>query len=262
MLSMIAAFRHRISPRENADSIAELLTRPALGALTRMWFQVKDKERQHAEVARATLAAYLATPEAHVVGMDSGRTGELRAKAMIDVSLPYEPAPENVASLRTYVVLPYEVEAAQAVTETVLALAEVLQPVWGMLSVEPSFGIAENAALAKGPPKDERPGYPWMTDARIRYRRAPWYFDNEIDQVIGGPEWGTLLGPKHLEKLTLEALRSSGAFFEVRSLSYGGAFLRLSEDPLDTQAERILGLVEKAREALAPVTVDVSAVKL
>jgi hypothetical protein len=35
---------------------------------------------------------------------------------------------------------------------------------------------------------------------------------------------GTFLGPKHLEKLSIDVLRASGAFFDARSLQSGGAF--------------------------------------
>ena len=167
-----------------------------------------------------------------------------------------------VAPLLSYVIVPYEPDHGAAQVAGLVALAEVVRPVWGMMSVEPSYDIAQLAALAKGPPRDQRGTFPLLTEDRIRYRRAPWHHDKQIDRGIGGPEWGTFLGPRHLEKLSLEDVRSSGAFAQVHLLAYGGAFLQLTGDPSDSQSERIVDLVARGRVALSAITLDVSAVRL
>ncbi len=263
---LVAAYRHKLSPRESEtaiDRLAQSFVHPSLAALKRTWLRVKDKEKGHKPVTRETLLAYLRHGEADAVGVDSGRDGELVAGAVVQLGLSYVPDADIPAPLLSYVVVPHRDDGESAeLVDPLVAIGEALCPVWGMMSVEPSYASAHNAALAKGPPKDERATNPLMTDDRIRYRRTPWYYDKKVDQVIGGPEWGTFLGPKHLEKLSLDRLRDSGAFFEVRPLSSGGAFVRVSESPADAQSNRILKLVAKARAALYPIVIDVSAVKI
>lgn len=262
MPTIVAAFRHNDSPRAQPGALADLLTRPALAALTRTWYSVSDKDKAHTESTPKSVAERFANPEAHAVGLDSGRSGELVAKAMFDIGLPYTPDADVVAPLRSHVIVPYDAATAGAVIATMVSIGELLRPVWGMISVEPTFDIAEKAAVAKGPAKDQRSAFPHLTDDRIRYRRAPWFHDKKIDRGIGGPEWGTFLGPKHVEKLALDKLRESGAFTQVRELSHGGVYVQLSEEPLDATSDKIVALVSNGRAALEPILLDVTAVKL
>lgn len=263
--SIVAAYRHKFSGQGDEGAtrrLSKLLTQPALAALKRVWYRVKDKEKAHESATQAQVFEYLRLPDAHAVGLDSGRGGDLVAAASFEIATPHTPDPDVVAPLLSWLVVPYDPEQRDALLNAFVGIAEVLRSVWGMTSVEANFDVAQLAALAKGPPRDQRAAYPLLTDDRIRYRRSPWYFDKKIDRAIGGPEWGTFLGPGHLETISAEKLRRSGAFFEVRELATGGAFLRLSEDPIDAQDDGILGLVTKGRAALEPIVLDVSAVKL
>ena len=96
-----------------------------------------------------------------------------------------------------------------------------------------------------------------MTAERLRYRRMPHHREEFITDSIGGPEWGTILGPGHVARLSLDELRRSGAFYEVRELGHGGAFVRLSEDPMDTRSLAIVDMVTRGREALASICMNV-----
>ena len=96
-----------------------------------------------------------------------------------------------------------------------------------------------------------------MTPERLRYRRMPDLRGEFITESIGGPEWGTILGPGHVARLSLDALRASGAFYEVRELAHGGAFVRLSEDPMDTRSLGIVDMVARGRDVLAPICMNV-----
>lgn len=262
MLYIVASFRHHNSARERASALADVLTSPALGALKRTWYVVKDRDKGYTAATSEAVVVHLTNPEAHAVGLDSGRGGDLVATAMFDVALPYTPDAGIVPQLTSYAVVPYEAGAAGSLVDAFVSIAEILRPIWGMIAVEPDFGVAHKAALESGPPKDRRTRFPHITDERIRYRLAPWFYRAQIDEGIGGPEWGTFLGPKHLEKLPLDKLRASGAFARVRDLSYGGALLQLSDDPADAAGERIIELVSKGRSALGPVLLDVDVIPL
>ncbi len=259
----VATYLHPTSPRDNAETaarIACLLRRPVLGALTRMYLQVGDRDLGHKPVTDSELIADLTAPGPHAIALDNGR-GTLEAIASIQLALPYSSGTDTSIPLVSFIVVPYVEAARTALVDTAVALAEALRSAWGMMSVEPTLAIAHKAALHMGPQKDERAHYPQMTDDRARYRRAPFVYDSKIDRAIGGPEWGTLLGSKHLERLSLDAVRSTGAFAEIRELVSGGAFLALTTNPGDALSDRIVELVAAGRRALEPIVLDVSAIK-
>lgn len=259
----VATYLHPTSPRDNAQTakqIARLLRRPVLGKLSRMYLQVGDRDLGHKPVTESELIEDLTGPGPHAIALDNGR-GTLEAIAAIQLALPFSSGLDTSSPLVSFVVVPYVEAERTSLIDTAVELAEALRPVWGMMSVEPTVAIAHKAALHMGPQKDERARYPQMTDDRVRYRRVPFVYDTKIDHAIGGPEWGTLLGSKHLARVSLEALRSSGAFAEVRELASGGAFLALSANPGDALSDKIVELVAAGRRALDPIVLDVSAVK-
>ena len=139
-----------------------------------------------------------------------------------------------------------------------LALAETLEAAFGIISLESSYQSAHTIALGGvGVEMSERGPGKLMTPERLRYRRMPHYRDEFITEYIGGPEWGTILGPGHVARLSLDDVRASGAFYDVRELAHGGAFVRLSEDPMDTRSLAIVDMVARGREALATICMNV-----
>jgi hypothetical protein len=263
--SLVCALHHARSVRDDQTAIeraAEILTRPCFAALRRAAIRVGDREMQDQASGPTVLAEMLSDPKAHAVVLDSGRSGELIAKAVMEVGLSYKPDADIPAPMTSYVVVPYDAASSDAALDAFCELAGLVSAAHGMVSAEPSYATAHAAALAGKPAEEDRERYRAMTENRIRYRKAPVFHRKKIDVGIGGPEWGTCLGPKHVAQLSLETLRASGAFFEVRELSYGGAFLRLTKDPMDAQSDRIVELVERARAALAPIALDVSDVNV
>ena len=97
-----------------------------------------------------------------------------------------------------------------------------------------------------------------LSPMRRGYRRAPWALPRQIEDGIGGPEWGTFLGPKHVERVSLERLSASAAFTQVRPLKHGGVYLQLSQDAADAQSPAIDDLVAAGRAALDGIAFDVS----
>lgn len=255
---------HARSLRDDEDRArraADLLNVPAMRAFRRIAVTIKSRETEHQPNSPEQLAKHLRHPEARGVWLDSGRSGDLDALGIITMALDFKPDVDIPAQMYSYLVLPYVAHDREAVLDVFCSFAELLEGAYGAASVEPSFQTAHNAALAARPSADDTPTYTVMTPDRVRYRKAPAYLFNEIHHGIGGPEWGTFLGPGHLARLPPATL-ASNAFHSVRPLAHGGAFVRLSEDPLDAQSDAILALVANARAALEPIVLDVSDVRI
>jgi hypothetical protein len=261
----VCSLVHATSVRDDATAsakVADVLSRPCFGALKRAAVRTGDRDTKHRESSAEVIRSILAEPKAHALVMDSGRVGELTALAVVEVGLAYEPDDGFPAPLKTYVIVPFDAGMEAEAVDACCELAEAVQAVYGVVSVEPSFGIAQTMALAGRLPEDQRAAYSLITDERLRYRRASWQHDKSIDTGIGGPEWGTFLGSKHVDKLSVPALRTSGAFTVVRELTHGGVFLQLSEHAADAQAAKITELVAAGRSALDPILLNVDAVRI
>lgn len=246
---------------DRARRAARLLNVPAMRAFRRVATSKNGRETEHGRNSPEVLLNHLMRPGAHGVWLDSGRSGELDSHGWIQIGLGYVPDADMLAPMSSYFTLPYVAEELEAVLDVFCELAEIFDAAYGATSVEPSFQSGQNAAMLTRPTAADLPTYTVMTPDRIRYRRFPAYLANQVHHSIGGPDWGTFLGPGHLAGLPPETLKSS-AFHSVRPLAHGGAFLRLSEDPLDAHTDAILGLVARARAALAPIVVDVSSVRI
>ncbi len=244
-----------------ASRAAGLLNTPSMRAFRRVATSKNGRETEYGRNSPELLLKHLQRPDAHAVWLDSGRSGKLESHGWITIALGYKPDADILATMRANFVVPYVADEREAVLDVFCGLAEILDAAYGATSVEPSFDTASNAAVASRPSAADAPTYTVMTEDRIRYRNAPAYLRNQIHHSIGGPEWGTFLGPGHLARLPPDTL-ASGAFHQVRPLAHGGAFLRLSEDPMDAQTDAILGMVARARAALEPIVMDVSSVRI
>jgi hypothetical protein len=208
------------------------------------------------------VAAYLMEKSALAVELDNGRKGDSTADAIFNTALNFKPDPEFLAPMNSFVIVPYDSETCDDTIATMLTMAETLEAAFGIVSLESSFQSAHNVALAGGGEMSERGPGKLMTPERLRYRRMPHFRDESITEYIGGPEWGTILGPGHVARLSLDELRESGAFYEVRELAHGGAFVRLSEDPMDTRSLAIVDMVARGRAALAPICMNVDDIRI
>lgn len=255
---------HARSLRDHEDAarrVANLVNVPVMKALRRVAVTIKSREAEHGPNSPELVLKHLQNPKGRGAWFDSGRSGKLESQGWIETALGYKPDADIVATLQAYFVVPYVAEEREAVLDAFCSLAEALEAAYGAAGVEPSFQTAHNAAIATGPTAADIPTYKVMTPDRIRYRRTPAFLANQIHCGIGGPEWGTFLGPGHLARLPADTL-ASNAFYSVRPLAHGGAFIRLSEDPMDAQTDAILGMVARARAALEPIVVDVSSVRI
>jgi hypothetical protein len=265
---LVASYHHARSPRHDPDMarrIAELCTRPCLSALRRVCIVVdgpKHRYKNHLPVTPELVAAYLMDESALYVHLDNGRSTEPVACGWFVTNLGFTPDPQFLAPMNSYVIVPYDPETRDDTIATMLAMAETLEAAFGMISLESSYQSAHNAANAGGGEMSERGPGKLMTPERLRYRRMPDFRGAFITESIGGPEWGTILGPGHVARLSLDELRRSGAFHEVRELSHGGAFVRLSEDPMDTRSLTIVDMVARGREALAPICMNVDDIRI
>jgi hypothetical protein len=261
----VCSLVHATSVRDDATAsakVADVLTRSCFAGLKRAAVRTGDRDAKHREASSEVVRSVLAEPKAHALVMDSGRAGDLTALAVVEVALPYKPDEGFPAPLKTYVIVPFDAGIEAEAVDASCELAEAVRAVYGVVSVEPTFGVAQTLALAGRVPEDQRAAYSLITDERLRYRRASWQHDKSIDVGIGGPEWGTFLGPRHIEKLSVPDLRASGAFAAVRELSHGGIFLQLSRHPGDAQAAKINELVAAGRGALEPILLNVDAVRI
>lgn len=256
---------HARSLRDHDDlahRAASLLNVPAMRAFRRVAVSKNGRETEHVRNSPELLLKHLQSPAAHAVWLDSGRSGELESHGWITIGLGYKPDADIVATMTSYFALPYVADEREAVLDVFCGLAEIFEAAYGAAAVEPSFNTAQNAAMGTRPSSDDAPTYTVMTPDRVRYRRTPGFLANQIHHSIGGPEWGTFLGPGHLARLPPDTL-ASDAFHHVRPLAHGGAFVRLSDDPLVAHTDAILDLVAKARAALEPIVLhDLSEVRL
>jgi hypothetical protein len=123
----------------------------------------------------------------------------------------------------------------------------------GFIAVEPNHGLASH--LTHGGIPKIRPG---LSERRVRERKARTWKWDLLDTHIAGVEWGTFLGPGHLARVNVAALRATEAFDRVREIAPGLVFLQLTEDPADDLTDGIEANLERARAALAPLLIDLS----
>ena len=258
--SIVVTIGHATRPGEQPeirDAVADVLARPAFGSLRRVARGVRGRAVGHAELDRDRIAAYLAGEACDPLILDSGRSGELTALASIDagrrVTAWDSPGPVPVSS---FAILPYDGTHLAEILAAFLDLARALRAVSGFVTVEPTLGMAQTAALVGQLSPRARARHPALTDRHVRERGAAWVYDRELDRRIGGPEWGTFLGAGHLAALPLAELERSGVFARVVVLDEALVFVQLTEDPLDVLDPAFETRLDAARVVLAPIMLD------
>jgi hypothetical protein len=245
-----------------ANELASLLAAPCFHALTRVATRKGERHSKHQAKSRDALLAALSSNDAEACVLDSGRSGDMVALGNVDLALPYTPDADVAAPMQLFAIVPYDEGQAGAAVDVFCELASTVSAVYGVVSVEPSLDIAHNFVLAGRFNDEQLAAYPLLTESRRRYRRASWFHNTKINVGIGGPEWGTFLGPKHVEQLALDDVKATGAFHEVRPLGYGGWFLQLTPNASDSQASNINDRIDAGCDALATIVLDTNDVRI
>ncbi|TMQ12954.1 MAG: hypothetical protein E6J91_19925 [Deltaproteobacteria bacterium] len=241
-----------------AREIAEILMRPCFAALSRLSARRKDRWSKHAKPSVESIATYLADATNDAISMDTKRGQDLVASAEVENGVGRDAAPIVATRLQAYAAIPYVAESLEAVVTGVRDLASALGAAAGFISLEPSYGLAHRAAVAASRPK-ERTG---IGEQRFRERRARLRYSDRIGTELAGVDWGTFLGPGHLERVDLGELRRSGAFARVVEVSPKLGYLQISNDPLDDLTDGFEARLALARRALAPLLMDVSSISM
>jgi hypothetical protein len=243
---------------EASRAVGEILTRPCFSALERISGRHKDRWSKHAKPTAKLVAEYLANPAFDAVHFDTKREDELAASAEIESDLAgRETAPAETA-MQGYLVIPYVDADLDAVRSSVLDLANVLQVGAGFLALEPDYRAGKRMALSSSRPK-ERAG---LAGTRQLGRFGRLWKRELIATHLATVEWGTLLGAGHLDRIDLAKVRASGAFERVVEVSPRLAFLQVTGDPRDDLSGELEAKLPAARDALAPLLMDISDVNL
>jgi hypothetical protein len=284
---------HRIAPGEDAHlagTIAEILARPCFAQLTRVAAQFRDRDPSYQSKHPSSIAGALGTPAAIAVVLDCGRRDDptatvrictrrhlrtpppLPASASSTASPSPSPSPISPPSalaphadlsatsphtdpsppfLASIFVVPAPRADAPAILDAFVDLAAALQAVAGYIAVEPDHDRAHRAALAQSPSREDvRDHY-----RRTQERRAHSWYDRAIDAQLAGPEWGILLGPRHLGRIAPDP-----ACFPVIRDAGAAKLALLSASPADALEPPFERRLDAARQALAPLLMDVSTV--
>jgi hypothetical protein len=236
--------------------VADILVRPCFRELERLSIHRGDRWIEHGPVTAERIVRILADTSNASACFDTRRGRELVATA--DIRNGTYETNAGPTRFNSDIVIPLDRETIDATVESVCDLADALDVGAGFVAAEPTFRNAQSAALAATLPL-ARPG---LSERRRIERRGYHWHQWERARLLSGPEWGTFLGGQHLEKLDLDAVRASGAFERVISISPRLAFFQVTADPdddgRDVFEERLVG----ARGALSPILMDLSDVHL
>ncbi|MGN6108801.1 MAG: hypothetical protein ACTHU0_27090, partial [Kofleriaceae bacterium] len=210
-----------------AQAIADILAHPCFSNLDRVSARHNDRWTKYAKRTSQLLAQHLTDSSCDAVSLDTRRGRGLVASAEIESSLRTR-AP-STTSLLGYVVLPVEGTDPTSTTKSICELAAALRAAAGFIAAEPDYGRAHRLAVGASRPK----GRDGLAALRQRGRRARDWKSEQLATKIAAVEWGTFLGPGHLEQLDLEALRNSGAFDDVVVVSPQLVYLQVTMNPLD-----------------------------
>lgn len=242
--------------RQRARRVAEILNRPCFSSLERVSAHRGDRWLNHAQKSADRITEILGDPSNSAVSLDSKRGGELLASA--ELKSGSQVLDMNPAATKYSGYLAFPPTASEPALPGLLELALALDVGAGFIAAEPDHLRAQDVALGGSRPK-ARPG---LSTEQARERRGRDWHKWQIHRQLAGIEWGTFLGREHIAQLDLAALRQSGAFFQVLELSPQLVFLQLTGDPADDLREDFEPRRQRAREALAPLLMDLSDVTL
>lgn len=249
---------HAVRPASwRAKVLAEILARPCFAPLSRASYRRKDRWSGYRKASADVMESYLADPENHDLGLDSGRTGDLTASATITTGVLQRTWTPGPPVLLSHVLMPHDAALAADRMIAACELFEALEGVAGAITVEPDHDLAQRFALG-GNPK-ARAG---LSERHRKERKVHSLHDGDLPTRLSGPEWGLFLGPGHLATISREEIESSGAFATVRPVGDRALLVTVTSDPADALGDGFESMLDHARMVLAPVLIDASAVVL
>ena len=241
-----------------ARSLAAILIRPCFAELARLSGRNKDRWSRQRKPDADAIVTYLLDASLDAIALDTPRSGDLVASAEIENGSRVRDMAPPETRHSIVIALPLVPVELDAVIRSICELAGVVHAAAGFVALEPTYGLAHRVAVGGSRPK-ERPG---ISQQRFRERRGRGRHEDRLATELASVEWATFLGPGHLARLDLAALRASGAFAFVTEVTPQLAYLQVSEDPTDDLTEGFEAKLQAARRALAPVLMDVSAISL
>lgn len=235
-----------------ARKVGEILARPCFASLDRVSGRWKARRHKHAKLSADTITAYLLEPKYDAVSLDN-RGKELLASGEVENGYRNRTTEPAATRFFAFLAIPFDDAHVAATLQGVRDLAAAIEAGAGFVALGPNHGLASDVAH-EGLPK----AHPGLSDRRTRERKArPWKWDL-LDTHLAGVEWGTFLGPGHLSRVEASTLRASGAFQHVVEVSPRLVFLQLTSNPADDLTEGIEQHLQRAREVLAPLLIDLS----
>jgi hypothetical protein len=241
-----------------ARAVAEVLVRPCFAELERLSGRRKDRWSRHGKPSVDAIVSYLTDPSLNAVAFDTKRNRELVASGEVENGVGNRGAVVPALRSIAYLVIPLVPAELKAVVAGVCDLAAALHAAAGFIALDARHGLAHEVALGGFRPR-ERVG---LSEQRFRERRGRHHYDDRLVTELAGVEWGTFLGPGHLPKIDLDELRRSAAFARVVEITPSLAYVQVTADPMDDLTEGIEAKLIVARQALAPLLMDVSAISL
>lgn len=261
MLTWVVRFDHWRPPSESEETvarIAEIVQEPCFSACVRVAYDRRDSPGRrgrsggYRKKEAAVVREYLLDAQNESIHLDNGRQGELTATMRFATGAVQR---EGIP-FYSYVAVPWTDD--EAARETAACdLARILPAAVGAMTVGRDYKHAERFGFSEGL-MEHRARELGLSEQRHREWRGWASSLLARDTEIAGPEWGLFLGPGHLAKLPIAALRATNAFAEVRDLGESRAFLRLTDDPRDALAPDYEAHLDKAREALRPILADLT----
>lgn len=233
-----------------ARDVATILMRPCFAAAGQLSAWRSERLVLPAKPTAERIVGYLSHPANE--GIVLGAPGN----PCVEILNGNERARDRLraTSLRAYVVFPLEQKTQEELLRSVCDLARALRAAAGFVAIENRYHQAFQLAV----PGSIRPRA-GLSEQRLNERAARGRNAERLGTELAGVEWGTFLGPGHLERIDLDAVRASGAFAGVLRLSDDLAYLQVTHDPMDDVTGVLEAKLPAARRVLAPVRMDISA---
>lgn len=256
--TLVIQIEHALRPASwRAQTVAEILARSCFASLGRVSYRRKDRWSGYKSASAEIMATYLADPENHDLGLDSGRSGDLSASATITTGVLQRTWTPGPALLLSHVLVPYDATLTADRITAACELFEALEGASGAITVEPDHDSAQRFALG-GNPK-ARAG---LSEQHRKERKVHGLHDGELPTRLSGPEWGLFLGPGHLAVMSRQGIENLGVFAVVKPVGDRAVFVAVTNEPMDALGDGFESKLNQVREALAPMLIDASAVAL
>lgn len=247
------------------DVVAEILARPCFAPIHVIALECSDDSHPQSDERSAdTIAAYMRDEDCAVLSGQSSYDSEVDAIVDIETGRHREGLQSYPAPLISRVLLPHEPDQEQARIKAFRDLGAALRAVFGCISLEPTFREAGRLSngLAPHMPLQQALSRPGMSERRFRERHGFTEFPEELGQRIPGPEWGVFLSGDHLAQLSPDVLQPGAVFARVERLADDLVYAQLTDDPADALRADYDSHLDRARDALAPILMDVSGIEL